>query len=346
MTLFFFYFSFAQMIMCFLILLPLWRQNQSIRLYLLLMLSGCGYLLGDIFAPIIAYSFMWWAELIGGNALPGIFWLVGISVFGDHVVLKRWQYILASMTLVIPLSAALLQIIFGLQLHQFVYAQAMVKYGAMLLELLLISHALLIAGQQWRNDLVQERRYIRGGVICVSGLYIFLVIFIDQLLDIQWHGFDLVKAALLAILIFSINFFLFRLRESSLFETVSVKNDASATMKRQPSKELSRIIKAMVEEKLYQQDGITISSFAKYLSIHEYKLRQLINGEMNYRNFNDFLNFYRIKEVSEKLTQADFIQTPVLTLALESGFRSLSSFNKVFKETHAITPTQYRKKYQ
>jgi len=67
---------------------------------------------------------------------------------------------------------------------------------------------------------------------------------------------------------------------------------------------------------------------------------------LNYRNFNDFLNFYRIKEVSEKLIEADYIQTPVLTLALESGFRSLSSFNKVFKETHQITPTQYRKKYQ
>ena len=102
----------------------------------------------------------------------------------------------------------------------------------------------------------------------------------------------------------------------------------------------------MEEEKLYQTDGITISSFAKHLSIHEYKLRQLINGEMNYRNFNDFLNFYRIKEVSEKLVQAEYIQTPVLTLALDSGFRSLSSFNKAFKETHNLTPTQYRKKHQ
>jgi len=346
MTLFFSYFAFAQMTMCILILLPLWRTNQSIRLYILLLLSGCGYVLGELLSPVVPHSFLWWFELIGGNALPGMFWLVSISVFGDHVVLKRWQYALASLTLVIPLSSALLQLAFDFQLNQFAAAQAIVKYGAMMLELLLISHALFIAAQQWRNDLVQERRYIRGGVICVSGLYIFLVIFLDQLLNIQWLGFDLIKAFLLAVLIIGINFFLFRLRESSLFETVSITNKGVAGVNKAPSKELSRVISAMVEEKLYQQDGLTISSFAKHLSIHEYKLRKLINGEMNYRNFNDFLNFYRIKEVSEKLTQTDFVQTPVLTLALESGFRSLSSFNKVFKETHAITPTQYRKKYQ
>jgi len=344
MALFFSYLAFAQMTMCILILLPLWQQNQSIRLYLLLMLSGCGYLLAALFSPIELHSLLWWLQNIGGNALPGIFWLVGISVFGDHVVLRRWQYLLASLTLVIPISSFLVQLSFDIEFS--INTIHIIKYGAMLLELLLISHALLIATQQWRNDLVQERRYIRGGVICVSGLYLFLVIFLEQLLDIQWLGFDLLKATLLAVLVIGINFFLFRLRESSLFETVSTTKSNTTKIDKLPSKELSRVINAMVKDKLYQQDGITISSFAKYLSIHEYKLRQLINGEMNYRNFNDFLNFYRIKEVSEKLVQADFLQTPVLTLALESGFRSLSSFNKVFKETHAITPTQYRKKYQ
>ena len=85
---------------------------------------------------------------------------------------------------------------------------------------------------------------------------------------------------------------------------------------------------------------------AKHLGIHEYKLRNLINGELNYRNFNDFLNHYRIQEVTHNLITEEFSSTPVLTLALESGFRSLSSFNKAFKSTHGITPTEYRKKHQ
>jgi len=345
MTQFFFHLALAQMIMCSLILLPLWQKNQSIRLYILLMLCGSGYVLGEIFSSSVEYSFIWWGAKIGGNALPGVFWLVSLSVFNDHVVLKRWQYTIASLTLIVPLSAILAQLVFSFKLSDYDAFDGLIKYGAMLFELILISHALIIAAQQWRDDLVQDRRYIRGGFITVSALYIFLVIIFEQLFKLQWSGLYLLQSVMAALLIIGINFFIFRLRKSSLFETVSDTMKPVAQIKA-PSKELARIIMAMVEEKLYQTDGITISSFAKHLSIHEYKLRQLINGELNYRNFNDFLNFYRIKEVSERLTQEDYIQTPVLTLALESGFRSLSSFNKAFKETHNITPTQYRKKYQ
>lgn len=345
MTLFFFHLALAQMIMCSLILLPLWQKNQSIRLYILLMISGSGYILGEIFNSSVNYSVIWWIAFIAGNALPGIFWLVSLSVFSDHVVLKRWQYAVASLTLLVPLLSQIAQLIFSFEIADYETFYGLTKYGAMVLELVLISHALIIAAQQWRDDLVQERRYIRGGVISVSALYIFLVIIFEQLFKLQWANLYLLQNVMAALLVISINFFLFRLRQSSLFETVTDKVK-SITQIKTPSKDLSRIIKAMVEEKLYQTDGITISSFAKHLAIHEYKLRQLINGELNYRNFNDFLNFYRIKEVSEKLIQAEYIQTPVLTLALESGFRSLSSFNKSFKETHNITPTQYRKKYQ
>jgi len=342
-TEFFSYLAFTQMFICVLLLFPLWKKNQSIRLYVLLMASGCAYLLSEIFQPIAQYSLLHWLDMIGGNALPGVFWLVSLSVFGDHIVLKRWQFVVASLTLVIPLSATLLQLIFGFELKQFVALDGLVRYGAMALELVLICHALVIAIKHWRDDLVQERRYIRGGVISVSGLYIFLVIFIEQLLSIQWAILGLLQALVLAVLVTGINFLLFSLRESSLFETVKPKLVEKPAAK-VPSPELSRIIDSMVKDKLYQQDGITISGLAKHLSIHEYKLRHLINGEMNYRNFNDFLNYYRISEVTKHLAQPELSSTPVLTLALDSGFRSLSSFNKAFKATHGVTPTEYRKK--
>jgi AraC-like DNA-binding protein len=342
---FFSYFAFAQMIMCALILFPLWKKNQSVALYILLMVSGCGYLLGEIFTPVVEYSLVWWFEVIGGNALPGMFWLVSLSVFGDHVVLKRWQYYLASLTLVIPLTIKILSSLSVIHLTSYPTLSIVIKYSSMTLELSLIYHALLVAFQHWRDDLVQERRYIRGGVISISALYIFLVIVLEQLFDLQWQGLDILKAGSLALLVTGINVLLFNLRPSSLFETVIQPEKADNNIiENQPSKELLRIIEAMTKEKIYQQEGITIASLAKHLSIHEYKLRHLINGEMNYRNFNDFLNYYRIKEITEKLELVELSSTPVLTLALESGFRSLSSFNKVFKSTHNVTPTEYRKK--
>lgn len=343
MTEFFYQFAFAQMLLCALILFPHRKQNLSVNLFILLMLSSCGYLLSYIFAPITPQSMLWWLGLIGGNALPGIFWLVGLSVFGDNRTLKPWQYLLASMTLLLPLTAKFFIHGLSINLEATPLLNGFFKYNALLLELVLISHTLLIAAQQWRNDLVQERRYIRGGVISVAGLYIILVIVIEQFFNLQWHGLELLKSLSLAALVIGVNFFLFQLRHSTLFES---NNTCSEKKKHVPSqsKEVLKIIASMEQDKLYQTDGMTIASLAKHLSIHEYKLRNLINGELNYRNFNDFLNFYRIKEVSQCLLDPEYVSTPVLTLALESGFRSLSSFNKAFKATHGVTPTEFRKK--
>jgi AraC-like DNA-binding protein len=211
-----------------------------------------------------------------------------------------------------------------------------------MLELVLVSHALISAISQWRNDLVQDRRYIRGGVITFAGFYIIYVIVSEQLFKVHWQEFDIFKYFMLSVIVTGINLLLFRLRETSLFFVLNDKK----TEHKANSKQVNDIIAAMTEQKLYREDGMTISKLSRYLAIHEYKLRQLINGELNYRNFNDFLNYYRIQEVSEKLANAELIQLPILTLALESGFRSLSSFNKAFKDTHGTTPTAYRKMHQ
>ena len=343
---FFSHIAFTQMLMCVLLLFPLRKQNSSIPLYMLLMLCGAGYLFSALFSPIEPKSVLWWLGRMGGNALPGVFWLVSLSVFGDHIVLKRWQYIVASLTLLVPLSATCIQMIFSVTLKDYEGLYGLVTYGALLLELVLISHALVISIKHWRGDLVQERRYIRGSVIAVSSLYIIVVIILEQLLKIDWTPLEAISSFLMAVLVTGVNFFLFQLRESSLFEAVAQSFPTTNKVLPEPkvSHELFKIIESMEKDKLYQQDGMTISGLAKHLGIHEYKLRNLINGELNYRNFNDFLNFYRIKEVTESLVSPTYSHLPVLTLALESGFRSLSSFNKAFKNTHGITPTEYRKK--
>ncbi|WP_448211330.1 helix-turn-helix domain-containing protein [Colwellia sp. MEBiC06753] len=307
------------------------------------MLSCAGYIIGGLYPYDSVLAF--YIGFIAGNALPGIFWLTAQSVFADKTHIKGWQCWLAASTLLLPILMKAAQLLFGFELRSHVNAALVYFYLQLFLELGLIFHALYVSINSWRNDLVQERRYIRGGVISVSAIYIFLVIVFEQLLNVEWAGLEVIKSMLLAGLITAINYFLFESKLSVLFVTSKPK-EPTPIQNQAPPKELTKIIAAMEQEKLYQQEGITIASFAKHLAIHEYKLRHLINGEMNYRNFNDFLNYYRIKEVTEKLIQPEFIQTPVLTLALESGFRSLSSFNKAFKTTHGITPTEYRKQRQ
>ena len=96
------------------------------------------------------------------------------------------------------------------------------------------------------------------------------------------------------------------------------------------------------ETAAYRQMGLTLGQLAEQLQVPQYRLRQTINSGLGFRNFNDFLNSYRIAETARRL--ADSAQElPVLTIAMDAGFHSLSSFNRAFKETQGVTPTAFRK---
>ena len=103
------------------------------------------------------------------------------------------------------------------------------------------------------------------------------------------------------------------------------------------------MLRLVEEEGIHREWGMTIGKLAEASNIPEYKLRQLINSGLGFRNFNDFLNNYRIQEASRRLLDPEEAKVPVLTIALDVGFRSISSFNKAFKDIHQMTPTAYRK---
>ena len=110
-----------------------------------------------------------------------------------------------------------------------------------------------------------------------------------------------------------------------------------------PEAVLQQLTELMEEEFVYREMGLTIGQLAVRLDLPEYRLRRMINAGLGYRNFNDFLNTYRIREASERLIDSE---EAVLNIALDAGFRSLSSFNKAFKQSLSKTPTEYRAQHK
>lgn len=105
---------------------------------------------------------------------------------------------------------------------------------------------------------------------------------------------------------------------------------------------LRQIEKAMSEQRLYREAGLTISGLAAILKIPEHRLRAAINSGLGYRNFNAFVNAYRVNAVRETLGDPAQRRTPVLTLALDAGFNSIAPFNRAFRAETGMTPTEYR----
>jgi AraC-like DNA-binding protein len=106
---------------------------------------------------------------------------------------------------------------------------------------------------------------------------------------------------------------------------------------------LHRLEHLMTAERAYQQEGLTIGLLAVRLGMPEYRLRTLINDGLGHKNFNAFLNRYRLDEAKAALADIGQAEVPVLTIALDAGFQSLAPFNRAFKADTGLTPTEFRR---
>jgi AraC-like DNA-binding protein len=104
---------------------------------------------------------------------------------------------------------------------------------------------------------------------------------------------------------------------------------------------LSRLLDYMETEKPYLDDQLTLPRIAADLGTSVNHLSQIIN-EYREQNFFDFVNSYRVEEVKQRLLDPEYEAFSLLAIALESGFGSKSSFNRIFKNATGQTPTQYK----
>jgi AraC-like DNA-binding protein len=100
---------------------------------------------------------------------------------------------------------------------------------------------------------------------------------------------------------------------------------------------------AMAVEHAYRSEDLSIATLAARLSVPEYRLRRLINQRLGHRNFNAFVNGFRLAEATAALADSSKRELPVLTIALTAGFQSIGPFNRAFKAATGLTPTEFRK---
>ena len=60
------------------------------------------------------------------------------------------------------------------------------------------------------------------------------------------------------------------------------------------------------------------------------------------KNFYQFINAYRVEYASRLLRDDRMENENILTVALDSGFNSKTSFNTYFKKIRNMTPREFR----
>lgn len=96
-------------------------------------------------------------------------------------------------------------------------------------------------------------------------------------------------------------------------------------------------------EKIYLRNEIRMSQMAEMLSVSPQYLSFVLNSVIE-MSFYDFINSYRINEVCSRIESGDIKEQTILSLALESGFNSKATFNRIFKKQKGMNPSEYIKK--
>lgn len=105
------------------------------------------------------------------------------------------------------------------------------------------------------------------------------------------------------------------------------------------------LLELMEKEKLYLNPELTIGELANQLNIHSHQLSKLINENLH-KNFFEFVNEFRIQEFKRLVANPQHKHISILGLAMDAGFNSKASFNRIFKNSTGLTPSEFRESYQ
>jgi AraC-like DNA-binding protein len=203
-------------------------------------------------------------------------------------------------------------------------------------------HALSVVVRTWRGDLVEARLRLRTPFLAIVSVYVALMvglqIGVSFGLEIPMN--DLINAgAVAAMSLAGVAIFLRAPLDGRLVNRpIEMPPPDHADRLA-----LDRLNQAMDKDEIWRREGLTISGLADALALPDYRLRQLINGQLGFRNFPAFVNARRIEAAKRVLSDPTQARTTVAAIAFDLGFGSLGPFNRAFKAATGVTPTEFRR---
>jgi len=319
--------------------------------------SSASYVVGRLSYAVpadVQVQFSWPYSLVLMNMGTGFWMMLAYSLFQDDRRIPRWmigafavQLLLSAINAIAyagrtssvlqsPAYPAIVNVIFG------PLPIAMQAVFAFL--------ALYWAVRGWRADLDESRRFLRGlFLVVVGGLYFGINVAELYLIDAPYSlraPFDNVitltmAAGYMAVALAALRF------DNRVLDRLVVRASALPDPEADPGfdRDLAALTRALQEEKAYLTPGLSIGDLAKRLAMPEYRLRALINKRLGYRNFNALLHEYRLRDACARLADPAKAHVPILTIALDVGYQSITPFNQAFRGAMGCTPSAYRQQH-
>lgn len=105
------------------------------------------------------------------------------------------------------------------------------------------------------------------------------------------------------------------------------------------------LLQQIEQEQIYLNRELSLPLLAEKLEMRSDVLSRLINEKFE-KNFNDFINSYRIQTAQRLLSDPEQANAKIAGVAIDCGFKSISAFNTAFKKSVGTTPSQYRDQFK
>lgn len=277
--------------------------------------------------------------LAGPLLLPLLFWLLSKSIFDDHFRMTVPFYVLIFVFLLVQFT-----LFYNPNLLSF--SPSVEGISLLIPKVLSFVFILLGVAEAVRNrkyDLIDARLRFRNTFIVVTAVLIGVTLIVESI------GLRVTTPEILptiqkgAIALLAFIFIFFNQELIPDFFIRSEKKEKPKNVQIESSRIVEKITRLLEDEKIYRTEGLTISLLSEMLKEQEYRVRRTINGQLGFRNFNDFLNKYRVQEACVILQNPEKSDLTILEIAYSLGYQSIGPFNKAFKDQTGVTPTLYRK---
>jgi AraC-like DNA-binding protein len=103
----------------------------------------------------------------------------------------------------------------------------------------------------------------------------------------------------------------------------------------------AQLMDFMSEQRPWLDPELTLSQLAARTNLNTSQLSYLINAGFG-KNFNDFVNAFRVEECKRKMYDPDNKHLSLLGVAFECGFNSKATFNRAFKKVTGSAPSAFQ----
>ncbi len=117
------------------------------------------------------------------------------------------------------------------------------------------------------------------------------------------------------------------------------KNSSLTNTDRQKLKK--QILAFMEGDKPYLDANLTQADLADKIGISSHHFSEALHYGFQ-QNFYNFVNSYRVQEAQALMNNTEYQDAKIIAIAFDAGFKSKTSFNRVFKKHTGTTPSEYR----